>query len=61
MEQLLERVRTRSTATIVATAKITPCDTVEARMVRAALLTVYEEREGEEALDALLDELESGA
>jgi hypothetical protein len=59
MEQLKERIRTQDTDTIL------DCIMqiggghvdVDKRMVRAALLDIYQERTSEEDVDALLDTL----
>ena len=57
MEILCEAARKSSTEILIAVAKMIGGDTPEHRLVRAATIEVYLEREGEDATDALLDEI----
>lgn len=59
METLKNKVREMTTAQIVESVKLIGGGHVDTdrRMVRAALIDVYAEREGEEAADALMDEI----
>lgn len=60
IETIKTRIRTQSTDTILSCVMNIGGGQVstEERIVRACLLDVYQEREGEEAIDALLDVLE---
>ena len=60
MDKIINKVRTMTTAQILEGVKIIGgafTVTTEQRMVRAALLEVYQERMGEDAIDSLMVEL----
>jgi hypothetical protein len=59
IEALRARARAQSTETLVECVKVIGGGMVDinTRMVRAALIDVYEERAGEAAADALMDEI----
>lgn len=58
MEKIISKVRTQSTDMILACVqKTVKMKDQEHRMVTAALIEVYSEREGLEAADALMDML----
>jgi hypothetical protein len=57
MEQMKEQIREKDTQTIYECVVLIGGGHVDTdkRMVRAALIDVYQEREGEEAADTLMD------
>ena len=57
MEQIINEIRTKSTEEILEATVAIGGETKAARMVRAALVEVYKEREGEDAADVLMDSI----